>query len=521
MFNFRKNNTARAEKVLSDMQKLKEETEECIAVALTEIKRLEQNYSYQLASTKYELSKDIIEQSNAPINKTVTVFSVVITLIALGGVSFTYIIGENLQAALETHMKQRVENWLSIENENSIAYKTLDSYRTRALLDSYMIQLARMKSKGDIRPLLGFKKGDEKRLLSIIESPISELSDFYDALKLLAVARGEWGDISQNNETTQRLRKIFHSSALDPQRQLDILEILQRDRALTPVASDFIKNKEQHPLFRHQSFTMLKDFPRNSAEGTLAYEYAVEILKTSENIGHSSDTAQYLAETDPFNPLLTTYLKSLDRQPLDSQIGLKLAVAGSWISRLPSPMMTFSAEDEARDRQLDREGIRERVAALLSDAINTGLNLDVSDSFTRPHLTMKYSHTSGTVEDIPFPLKHLFNDPKLLTKLFDLQSKNGAIRFAKFFNTSYAGEVITSIRLELPPKAIPGKATDGEVTVGQLQLSSDNTLVFTWKDETGERHESGLAVMPLTTNIQILFDERYLSYFSPFDSLMF
>lgn len=109
-----------------------QDAEQRIQEALERVRQLEANQAAQISHLKYELSKEILEQANAPITRATQALTFIISVVVVGGSALTYFISSNLQTTFESQMKQRVESWLSLENESSVASKTLDTYRTRA-----------------------------------------------------------------------------------------------------------------------------------------------------------------------------------------------------------------------------------------------------------------------------------------------------------------------------------------------------------------------------------------------------
>lgn len=499
---------------VEELKKLTKGAEERIAKSLEELRQLDRNYASQIAQTKYELSKEIIEQANAPIARAVSVLTVIMVVVLAGGSALTFFVSSNLQSSFETLMKQRVESWLSLDDENSVASSTRDSYRTRALLDSYMIQLVRRKARGESMVNLHFKKGDEKRLLSIVESPDSDAADFYDALRLLSASRGEWGFSSRDDDVSRRLRKLFGEPEFDSARKLDILEIMSRDRGLLPVAIAFVENKQQPEEIRYQSFKMLKGYSRKSKAGDLAFEYALDTLKSSQASDRIRDAVEYIAGTEPFNEELIAFLAVTETQPRELRIDYRLAATRGWISLLPSPTMQPFIELEA-EQPLDREGIRAMIAEHFSSLINDGLMLEVTDNFSgKPSLNLQYSQTSGTVTHLEFPLERLFEDSLLLKQMYELQNGKGLARFAHFFATAYKGETITSLRMEIPSdklKVVTGEPRDS-ATVGRLSVMPNDDVFFVWKDTEGV-WQDGLPVASVApSTFKVIVDRAYLSY---------
>jgi hypothetical protein len=501
-----------------------QDAEQRIQEALERVRQLEANQAAQISHLKYELSKEILEQANAPITRATQALTFIISVVVVGGSALTYFISSNLQTTFESQMKQRVESWLSLENESSVASKTLDTYRTRALLDSYMIQLARRKARGESMVNLDFRKGDENRLLSIIESKDSDSSDFLDALKLLSVARGGWAFGARNDSISVRLRALFQDVDFDNNRKLYILEIMDRDEGLMPVAVSILKRADSPKPFRFQAFKMLQNERLDSEGGALAHQYALERLDATQDPDSTAEVAQYLAKIDPFNPALTTFVQQLQKQPRATRIILHTSLAAGWISLLPHPSFQSMADLDPANPPADRAKLRRMIAESLSLAMADGLGLGVIDNIAgKPGLSMQFTHTSGTINHVDFPLDRLFEDSQLLSALFALEQPKNLVAFARFFNTVHQDEVVTSLRLEVPAEAFePAQRQHlGEQVEAQLKVSPQGSAYYRWTDKNGDVHQEPLLRFFHPNGIKVMFERDYLIFKAPYDTWMF
>ncbi|MBD8270231.1 hypothetical protein [Pseudomonas fluorescens] len=501
-----------------------QDAEKRVQALLERIQCLEKDQASQLINLKYELSKDILEQANAPITRATQALAFIISVLVVAGSALTYFISSNLQTTFETQMKQRVESWLSLESESSIASKTLDAYRTRALLDSYMIQLARRKARGESMVNLDFKKGDQNRLLTIIESRDADNADFFDALKLLSVARGGWAFGARNDSVSQRLRALFLDADFDINRKLYILEIMDRDEGLKPVAIGILKTAEQPQPFRFQAFKMLQNERLNSEGGALAHRYALEQLDAAQEPDHTLAVVQYLAKVDPFNPALTVFLQQLEKQPRAARITLRTAIAAGWISLLPHPSFQLIGDLDAANPPTDRVKLRRMIAENLSLAMADGLGLGVLESISaKPGLFLQFTHTSGSVAQVEFPLERLFEDTQLLSVLFKLEQAKGLDTFARFFNTVHRDEVVTSLRMVLPVEAF--EPTQRQALVEQvevsLKVSPQGTAFYRWTDKNGDMHQQPLSGALEPKSIKVIYERDYLIFRALDDGWMF
>lgn len=509
---------------LEDSRAQTRDAEKRIQDALEKVRRLEKSQAAQMINLKYELSKEILEQANAPITRATQALTLILSIVVIGGSLLTYFVSNNLQTTFESHMKQRVESWLSLENESSIVNRTLDTYRTRALLDSYMIQLARRKARGESMVNLDFRKGDESRLLSIIEAKDSQTSDFLDALKLLSVARGGWVFGARNDTVSLRLRALFRDAEFDNNRKLYILEIMDRDEGLVPIAASILQNSGQPQPFKFQAFKMLREARQDSEEGALAHRYALEQLAADQEPDRTLEAVKYLADVDPFSPVLTAFLQQLETQPRASRIEMRAAVAAGWIGLLPHPTLQSMADLDKANPPADRAKLRQLIAENLSLAMRDGLGIGVIDNISgKPGLSMQFTHTSGTINHIDFPLERLFTDTQLLSVLFDLEQPDHLVSFARLFNTVNRDERVTSLRLSVPAGAFDTvqRQALGEQVEVQLRVSPEGALHYRWTDNNGDVHQQAQLSTFKPSAIKVMFDREYLIYKAPYDTWMF
>ncbi|MGR3888502.1 hypothetical protein [Pseudomonas sp. 1152_12] len=501
-----------------------QDAEERIEEAVEKVRQLEKDQATQLANLKYELSKEILKQANAPITRATQALVFIISVVVVGGSTLTYFVSNNLQTTFESQMKHQVESWLSLENESSIASRTLDAYRTRALLDSYMIQLARQKASRGSSVRLDFRKGDQDRLLSIIESIDSQASDFLDALNLLSVSRGGWGFGARNDSVSQRLRALFKSAEFDINRKLSILNVMDRDEGLMPVAADIIEDPSQPQPLRFQAFRMFQNEGLDTSNGVLAHRYALQQLTSSQDPDRAMEVVQYLAKIDPFSQSLAAFLQTLDEQPRASKIVLRMAAADGWISLLPDTSFQSMVDIDRTNPPADREKLRQLIATNLSLAMGDGLSMGVvENNYGRPALSLHFFNTSGSRRDIDFRLDRLFTDTQLLSALFEIEQPNNLASFVGFFNTVYHDEGITNLRLKVPVAAfdVAQRQALGDQVEVQLKVSPEGVVNYRWTDRDGNVHQQPQLGAFKPTDIKIVFDRDYLLYKAPYDTLMF
>ncbi|KAB0290067.1 hypothetical protein F2P58_03800 [Vibrio fortis] len=104
------------------------------------VKEAEDNHTSStrmIENAKSELMQHVIDKSVAPVNRVVTLISVVLAFLAIAGTALSFTIKDNLETTLTSHITKQVETWLSFDSEHSKITNVLEDYRSRALLDAY------------------------------------------------------------------------------------------------------------------------------------------------------------------------------------------------------------------------------------------------------------------------------------------------------------------------------------------------------------------------------------------------
>lgn len=505
-------NLVTPEQAADEMRRLAKKVERRSSKSLDAMKDVQRDCEERIQALKYELSKDLIERANEPVDRAVKVLTYVLAAVVIVGGAFAWLTANNLKSTLQTLMKERIESWLSLDDEHSPASKSLDAYRTRALLDSYMIQLARQKSQNSSFVDLNFKVSDKKRLMAIVRSPSSDRQDFYDALRLLAVADGEWGIIVGENELGRDLVDLMENPRFDTMRKLDVLQVLSRNRNLVGVEAAYLKDDSAPEPLRYQSYLNLKGFDKGSALGQIALKYATGLLQ-SPTRHKVEDALEHIAAVDPFNADLKAFLDTLPDRQREARMDYRLAVAKGLITQLPTPSLMSLYEPEDSE-PVDRGAIRARVATLFSDLLDDGLMLGMDKTFSAmPRLSIRYAQATGTAVSKPFPLERLLGDEQLMQAIYELQYPKGLERFALFFSVTDRGEVVTVAKLTVPADAL-GVGHDSSLPkeiVGRLEFGQDAKLRFAWRGSLGDWQSNGIETLG-KARVSMMFDKDAISY---------
>lgn len=500
------------EKTDDEIRRFVKKLERRSSKSLEATEKIQRDCEEKIRTLKSELSVELLAKANEPVNRAVGVLTFIMALVVVGGGALAWLTTSNLLSTMQSLMASKIDSWMSLDDKHSEASKVLDAYRTRALLDSYMIQVARAKS--DQRPVtdLSFKISDKERLMMIVSSSSSSRQDFYDALRLLAIADGEWGILAEESESGRNLAGLVEDPHFDSMRKLDILQVHSRNPNLINVEAEYLQNASAPDALRYQSYLNLKSASKGSVLAQLALKYAIGLLQSTTQ--YKVEVAlKHIAEVDPFNAELLAFLNTLSKRQRDLRIAYRLAVAEGLINQLPLPgVESFDVIEDAES--VDRGAIRAAAADVISDLLDDGLRLELEKMLrARPFLAVNYIQTSGTSVTMQFPLERLLGDEQLMQEIYERQYPKGLVNFARFFSVVDRGEVIVLAKLEVPLESL-GIAHDALLPkdiVGRLQFVDGAKPRFSWRDSLGDWQSSNLETLSKAKVIMV-FDKDAISY---------
>ena len=126
-------NVVTLEQTADEMRRLAKKVERRSSKSLEAMKDVQRDCQEKIQTLKYELSKDLIDQANAPVNRAVSILTYVLAAVVIVGGVFAWLTANNLESTLQTLMTKRIESWLSLEDEHSQASKTLDKITVATL----------------------------------------------------------------------------------------------------------------------------------------------------------------------------------------------------------------------------------------------------------------------------------------------------------------------------------------------------------------------------------------------------
>lgn len=483
-----------------------------------------------ISKTEIDLTKAIIEKSVSPINRAITLLGVIFSLLALTGGVYTYTVTSNLESTLEGHIKRQVETWLSFDSDKSKANLILEDYRSRALLDAYMIKVARERISEQGLRFVNFKEADQRRLLDIVKNPNSEDMDFHDALKLLSLSRGEWGFHRENDQIAIELRALFtKASIISTERKIRTLQVLHNDRGLLPIAESIIQDKNLPGYFRHQAFKMLSIYGYLDDYGVLALKYANENMKTSSDWSVLKDVSSYIAKKYPLGNEIQVYIEKINKLERDDAIPLKIQLLSSLLEVIPSKQaISFNPNSGSNENEINK--VRDVVASLIIDLINSEVVLHVSDYDSKKFISISFVSISGMRSSLYFDnIERLLDDKLLILKIIRNSHtiKNRLVKFSKFFDVNYRGEQVISLGIEIDNKTTIKIKKNILPKIGSViwikHDQNSNGAMIRWLNQNSVQNFSVIEEFHASEAVKIIlnYSKEYIAYKTPYDRLLF
>ncbi len=494
------------------------------------VKEAEDNHAsstQMIENAKSELMQHVIDKSVAPVNRVVTLISVVLAFLAIAGTALSFTIKDNLETTLTSQITKQVETWLSFDSDNSKITNVLEDYRSRALLDAYMIKLAREASTGSGISMLEFKAADKSRLLDIIANPSSSYPDFHDALTLLAKSRGLFGWGQGNDHVAKKLRELFSSVDYDDEKKLRLLEVLETDIAMLPIAEHFLKDEKAPYRFKSQAFKILSQRDSGTYYGDIARNYALNLLKSESDEQNLKLAADYIAKNEPLSPEITSYIERLDTFKRSQSISLRLSLIDSLLKNIPSKSSPVFFEHELPE-PLFLDQVRSLVGDQLLRAIKEGARFEVSGHEREKYVVIafdagKYGYVSKYFDNI----SKLFDDEAIWAYVLDNAKTLNLSKYTVLsaLLTKHKGDLVIGIEISAPLKITNGVQStvinDGKILLNE---NANNRLVAKPTLISNDNYPSLLEVDTLdfkSSHLKIYYDTSYIAYRSPFNTFLY
>ncbi len=446
-----------------------------------------------IRDTESRLTESIIDKSIHPINRLITLMAYLFGGVSALGVFFVFFFTDNLKDTLRSHFKEQIQVWLSFENEDSQVADILEDYRTRSLLDSFIIKRARIRSSNTSNIRLELKEKDKLRLLNIIKDPKSKYFDFHDALTILAENRPAYGVGLFNDSVAKTIRKLFEDKTLQPDRLLNIMTIMEKDVALIYIAEDNIRKEQSSEEIRFRSFKMLThEYARSSPEQqALAMSYAQEKLTNETDDMKLNHIIKYVVKNNPLSGDLKNYRKRIETFDHNERMEAKINLLSELTTWLPNKNHFEGVQTEHRDTN----AVRKIITELFLDVVENESRLSMYDHFDNEYIGITFRRTEGneyfnTIEN----LDDFLSDRKLMNLIISESKKKGIPYqdiFA-FFSLRFKGQNVVSIGFNLSKDSKIKTKTNGELAQGTVWFRERRLTqkpYWLWIDEFSVRHE--------------------------------
>ncbi|WP_414156425.1 hypothetical protein [Pseudomonas sp. BNK-30] len=452
------------------------------------------------------------------IDKTLGIISQVKNWLAIAALVISAIFGlgvilgyNNLSNTLIALFNDKVNRWMRFEDEQSGGRQALDELRTEAIINAYMIRLARNYASvsESLFPLNG---PEEKRLLSVLLAPESKYSNFSDALTIIIKNRGPFRPALSEDDVGRKIASLLTMPAISSDKKWLVLEKLKGDGALLPYSRSILNDDDQNIFTRMVAWENVKFFDKE-----MALDFAVKNVGTIKP-DLKSDLLLFLAKESAQYDLALGYVRDLiSQKPEYWESGVLKVVSG--LGETLPPTLNPNAE---------------KLSDFFVEVVSLGGRVGISDErFGPKRIALQLDGASSVLVK-----------PGRLLKSSDLVkavvTKNDSVDWVKkstdFFQVSDQGVLLSTLTV-----AFGGKS--GIEMQNGSRLSSDNVidsvwlrvqnfpggnaLVATWRDKnTGVVHQDPVREFNdiKDMNFRLSFDEKLLEslsyeYHSPTDRL--
>ncbi len=445
-----------------------------------ELEALKSTSASLLAEVEGKISNAEDKITEKAIDKTLTIIQQVKTWIGIAALLISAVFGlgvlfgyKNLTDTLTTSFENKVNRWMRFDDESG-GRKALDELRTEAIINAYMIRLARNYSSAS-ESLFPLNGPEEKRLLEVLQTPKTSYSDFSDALTIIIKNRGPFRPAFSEDDVGKKIAALLSADGISPDKRGLVLERFRGDAALLPYSKSFLNDENQSIYVRMAAFENVKVF---DSEMAVAFaEKNVGTIKPSLK----GDLVLYLAkESGQYEPALRYVHDLIDQKPdywQSSVVGL--------VSRLGEtlpPTVNPGAY---------------KLAELLIQIVELGGKIGISDERFGPrHIAMQLD--GG--ESVLTKPGRLLNDSALIKAIISKQdaSVEWLLKSTEFFQVSDQGVLLSTLIVKPGDKAsiqtlnqssLTNKTVLGDVWLRTQSVPGGKQLMATWRDkETGIVH---------------------------------
>ncbi|WP_236191687.1 hypothetical protein [Pseudomonas pharyngis] len=418
----------------------------------------------------------------------------------------------NLVNTLTDAFKDRVTKWMQFDEQGSGGKRALDELRTEAIINAYMIRLARNYSSSS-ESLFPINGAEEKRLLDVLQTPTTKYSDFSDILTIIVKNRGPFRFALSEDDVGKKIASLLTVEEISPEKKRLILEKMNGDAALLPYSKSILNDENQSIYVRLAAFENVKNF-----DSELAIAFA---NKNVDNITPrlKPNLVLYLArESGQYDPALR-YVQVLIEQKSEYWQSNLLELVSGLGETLPSAVNSDAY----------------KLADLFTKVVEIDGKIGMSDEkFGPKRIVLKLD---GGYAMLAKPGR-LLKEPELIKNIITKKgdSIDWLTKSTDFFQLSDQGNLLTTMIVTLGENSSIETQGNFKLTVtnvlGDIWLRTQNLpggkqLVATWRDSnTGIIHTESVrsASQLVVMNFRLSFDEKLFEsltydYRSPTDFL--
>lgn len=368
-----------------------------------------------------------------------------------------------------------LNKWLAFEGGNSPAKKELDDVRARAMLDSYIIKLARQKSDPfNSLHRLELKNLELERLLTLMAEPNTSYADFNDAARVIRASRGYLMPFYPDDHVAKGLIGLLSNEQVSDDKKVSLLTYMGNEQVFLLYAKSVLEKENAHFSVKAGVFPIVARW-----DSGYAIRYAKSHLNDSGIQYFSSKLAEFLAVHSPICPELKTYI---DKTFANSKEGA--------ISLIDTALGILKSDDAKKEGWNESKAL---FVNLLARIIDEGAVFDVmSFSSSAKHIALSQRNKSVPVRHS----KELFESAQLLNKLLEKyeSNKNSLYRLVSAVQIMDHGYIVNSLMIQPQAEArfyfedgtqLLGKEVSGMAWLKVArQLDRDN-LALSWRGTDG------------------------------------
>lgn len=396
---------------------------------------------------------------------------------------------KNLTDSLSFSFKEKVNQWMRFDDEKSEGRKTLDELRTEALLNAYMIRLARNYSSGSTN-LLHLNGPEEKRLLDVLQNPETSYSSFSDALTIIIKNRGPFRINLPEDSVGKTIASLISSEDISPYKRGLLVDRLKGDQALLPYSKEILKGESYDSYTKLSAFDNVKLHDRK-----FAIAFAKRNISEAEPI-LKEELSIFLAEETQNYSFALSYLESLIDQKPEYWKSRAIGVVSRLGETLPSTVNPQTDE----------------LAKFFCRVIELGARIELTDGQLGPKRVA--INLGGSYSPLRKPATLLANRNLIKSTITNRQlTLEWLLAATDFFQIKDKEALLTTLILTPTEKALietnkgsrlSKMTVEGDIWLRTKSFPGGKDLTATWRDR-----ESGIVYTEQVLKIQNLADSKY------------